>query len=1162
MQDKEFLNTFWDLADSRDEKRVSGAVRLLDIVVTKQTEHENGTTSTEGEDYCQELSYTLLRLVKGLASSRKGARQGYATALSEILACIDAVKVEDIFNLIKKHLQIKGIPPEQKGCTFGQIFAYIAIAQSGRLFKEPENCLKKVTTELFKLSQKKGYLEDVCTQALADIIVQCNSDMFESYIWPVLNAELKEGWEDCTPQRLHLIFVCHNQFPNVVNSKFLKAHWSCDDLVQEENFPQIANILDETASTASQNVHSICELVLSQLVKDTAKLEKFWTEAIDEHMCTLSHTRKYLAFRLLEKTLPLVKEDAVKCLFSENLLRCIMNHLANKQSRLHGDAKQLVENLSEQMKEIKSAEKQAAILTTLLERGGIQFDTVTRSKTILNLINGLSHDGIVLYITWLKSVFNEGLPQPRLKSTNIDTDRKWVCSQLLYLVRNLALPRQDGWLLQCVRFMFLHAFFKVTTVDDEIPECQVVLDEPVSEAVRTQLSQFFFSALNSLSNILTTEARSSGKPLKLMGTTSEGQLYVYEVVMFAVQLLKSEHCHPVSKLSDKMMESWNMMLAAVRKIQKRTSKDSSLSEGYAFQLLYLHIGLQLFTEPKQALGILEDLHGCQKKALQKRRSVRKKDTEDEDEEPEWIEVVTEILLSLLSQPSHLLRVVVDNVFKIICPHLTRDALQILLDVLDPSKSQPGEDNVEIKIESDSEEEDDDEEEEEEEDDVDMDDHQLTNGHHGNDDGDEEEEEDEDDMEEEDDVVDQELRQKLMDALGVNPDEESGSSSDEVEDLSDSEMFKRDELLAAALREKAAKKKQKADSKTMVAHFKLRVVDLLDIFIKKQPTNPLVLELIHPLLITIQSAVHQKEENVLAEKASALYKNKLCRMKKYPHDIQDKSEHLHQILEDLFKVAHKATSVHMVSLASSGCLFLVRVLRGNSAATAETGKSKRQKKSKSNPEDDVSKERQGMLDIAKVSQLYRNALNDFLSRRESRLHPMLFTDLIYRLPEYGWYLADLLVKYVKDGVQLYRKIQACKMLATLMGKSDFNRAVCSWKEFFTSLCDVSKEILQGLVEDESAQTTKPKYLVEVIKMMQATVRLSKKRKEDQTGLWKDFVLLSMKLEKTEVVKRSREITAANLALRGMMTDHLYSEKKIKGMKRKRTKQKHRSLTKKE
>lgn len=50
------------------------------------------------------------------------------------------------------------------------------------------------------------------------------------------------------------------------------------------------------------------------------------------------------------------------------------------------------------------------------------------------------------------------------------------------------------------------------------------------------------------------------------------------------------------------------------------------------------------------------------------------------DEPHWVEVLTEILLSLLTRPSNLLRHVVDEVFTAIAPHLTQDALGIILQV--------------------------------------------------------------------------------------------------------------------------------------------------------------------------------------------------------------------------------------------------------------------------------------------------------------------------------------------------------------------------------------------------------------------------------------------------------------------------------------------------
>lgn len=52
----------------------------------------------------------------------------------------------------------------------------------------------------------------------------------------------------------------------------------------------------------------------------------------------------------------------------------------------------------------------------------------------------------------------------------------------------------------------------------------------------------------------------------------------------------------------------------------------------------------------------------------------------EQEEPEWVEVMVDILLSLLSQQSRHIRQVCKTVFSSICPHVTAAALTAILDV--------------------------------------------------------------------------------------------------------------------------------------------------------------------------------------------------------------------------------------------------------------------------------------------------------------------------------------------------------------------------------------------------------------------------------------------------------------------------------------------------
>jgi len=74
-------------------------------------------------------------------------------------------------------------------------------------------------------------------------------------------------------------------------------------------------------------------------------------------------------------------------------------------------------------------------------------------------------------------------------------------------------------------------------------------------------------------------------------------------------------------------------------------------------------------------------------------------------DPAGIEVVIEIMLSLLAQNKHILRKLVNVVFKVVCDQLTEPALASILAVLGPEEAEE---------ESGDEDDDEDEEDEEEE----------------------------------------------------------------------------------------------------------------------------------------------------------------------------------------------------------------------------------------------------------------------------------------------------------------------------------------------------------------------------------------------------------------------------------------------------------------
>lgn len=74
----------------------------------KTEDNKEDDESDDDISCCNELKYSVKRLVKGLASTRKGARQGFATVLTEILSEFACLSPEKVLKLIAKNLEVTG----------------------------------------------------------------------------------------------------------------------------------------------------------------------------------------------------------------------------------------------------------------------------------------------------------------------------------------------------------------------------------------------------------------------------------------------------------------------------------------------------------------------------------------------------------------------------------------------------------------------------------------------------------------------------------------------------------------------------------------------------------------------------------------------------------------------------------------------------------------------------------------------------------------------------------------------------------------------------------------------------------------------------------------------------------------------------------------------
>jgi DNA polymerase phi len=301
----------------------------------------------------------------------------------------------------------------------------------------------------------------------------------------------------------------------------------------------------------------------------------------------------------------------------------------------------------------------------------------------------------------------------------------------------------------------------------------------------------------------------------------------------------------------------------LKKARKAGGKDRAPSQALA--LLYSLVIFQLYNGESEALSILDELKLCYDKLI------RHKDTDDTDTEAS--EVLVELLLSFISKPSALLRKVTQHVFGAFMSDMTAGGLKLMTDILESNESLRGQQELFDQEPEDEDGLDIDDEDDELDSDVEVID---MNGDEGsfntNLDDDEDETEDGDDNEESEEDENEEakkLDEALAKALGTHRlVEDAEAESDSDADMTDSEMMALDSKLVEIFsqRKKVPNKKQEQkDAKETMINFKSRVLDLLDIYVKKQAANPLAFGLLLPLLQLIRTT----KTNQLAEKSHSI-----------------------------------------------------------------------------------------------------------------------------------------------------------------------------------------------------------------------------------------------------------------------------------------------------
>ena len=82
----------------------------------------------------------------------------------------------------------------------------------------------------------------------------------------------------------------------------------------------------------------------------------------------------------------------------------------------------------------------------------------------------------------------------------------------------------------------------------------------------------------------------------------------YQLIQYSQTLLDNSDVVVLhEEMPNSVKSEWTRMLETVQKINKKRQSDEKIGENHAFELLFLHVGLQLFTETD---GAIESLQVC------------------------------------------------------------------------------------------------------------------------------------------------------------------------------------------------------------------------------------------------------------------------------------------------------------------------------------------------------------------------------------------------------------------------------------------------------------------------------------------------------------------------------------------------------------------------
>lgn len=647
-----------------------------------------------------------------------------------------------------------------------------------------------------------------------------------SSVWPHIAKPLNISKDKISVDPVYLLLLIEERHPEVIDSLFLKKNWQTEKILCSENLELFAELLWNVEKASLIN-HPVYVYFIKRLV-ETKLIKEFWKNQLESVLeGKVSKIREMITINAAINVLKLTKESPkeVLKLFTPSFLKLINDHsaAAGKDEDFTEMYKEFYDLLDHHLQNLK---KQDTKLQAFRAFTQISVEKNSVKKFITNLINSLELEGVKDAVDHIKSI---------ITGDENDKERQYAATVLQRIITSNKLINNDiQWRTDQLIFFANLAFLNSKNGSD------VAKNEKPS-TIANAIRNLFYHSLESRFPKMEDEKK------LLLGIVQHISTFLNK---------KDSKAYFQKSLDQKYIDCWNKMLnEATTKPDKKEKKLKLV-----FHVLMLHMALQLFNNPELAENAIEELDAVMERATLK----KKKESENE---PEWIEVVVDLFLTLLSQESSVLRNIIRHVFPQLCGQMTVTAFNQILSMLDiRTKENP----LTVGDSDDEEEISDNESGIDEEFEADA--NEL----------DESSEDDISDIEEgvdanNDDSVTENVRLAIQQALIADMEEGGGASDIDVDDITPEEGKKLNESLGNAFKmlmeQRNLKSKKKSKSVKMadkaLLHFRMRVLDLVDIYLKNNPQMEICLEILiffydlMPFAVS-QQQFYQRFEKIFAQ----------------------------------------------------------------------------------------------------------------------------------------------------------------------------------------------------------------------------------------------------------------------------------------------------------